>query len=97
MPRYDSQDHHTSARITSVKLDGRELLGTEDGFIKACDTDEGWVEVYETEPGSNPRVRRVKCGEWYPDPEKPGAVKRDMLTRRLTGKVEVSLKPEVGA
>ena len=104
--RYDAAaDRLLCARIISVKLDGKELLGTE--FMKACDTDEGWVDCFETEMVNG--KRRLKCGPWYEDKSVPkgqgaaiddtltavipGRMKRDILTKRLTGKVEVTLSP----
>lgn len=103
MSRYDAaEDRATTARIASVKLDGKELLGEE--FIKACDTDEGWVDIYETEVING--FRCAKMGPWYQVDIRlvmnatedtlaaivPGRQKRDILMKRLTGKVEVSFK-----
>lgn len=88
MPRYESNTPE-AARIASVKLDGRELLGTEDGYVRTADTDEGWVEVFETYLDDKGN-RHCKMTEWRPVGK--GRV-REFVTKRLTGKVEVSFRP----
>jgi len=65
MPRYEANTPE-GRRITSVKLDGVEVLKTAetDGlFIKTADTDEGWVEFYETEVDLDGK-RYLKVGPW---------------------------------
>lgn len=90
MARYDAAaDRETSVRIVRVKLDGKVIFerGAPDNeFIKACDTDEGWVEAFETEVVDG--RRRVKMTPWKPVGKRRV---RDFVMKRLTGKVEVEL------
>jgi hypothetical protein len=76
-------------RIKSVKLDGREVMG--ELFIKTANTDEGWLDVYETEVIDG--KRKLKCTPWMPVGFHRH-VREPIVTRR-TGKVEVELGPEV--
>lgn len=84
MARYLSNTDE-GRRITSVKLNGVEVLKTL--FISAADTDEGWLDIYETETVNGKRC--IKMSDWEPDPKNPGRSKRYPLTKRLHGKVEV--------
>lgn len=98
MPLYDaSKDQALAARIVCVKLDGKPIFrrgaaGNE--FIKACDTDEGWVDAYETCIDEKNGARRLKMTPWKPVGK--GRV-RDFVMKRLTGKVEVELGEPLAA
>lgn len=93
MPLYEAKTHE-GMRITSVKLDGVEVL--KEYYINAANTDEGWIEVYETEIGLDGK-KHIKMTPW-----REGSFevtidgvqcvtksRRDFIFRRLHGKVEV--------
>lgn len=53
MARYDANTEAGRA-VRSVKLDGRELMDVE--YVRSCDTDEGWVDIYESEVVNGVRI-----------------------------------------
>jgi hypothetical protein len=85
MPRYEANTPE-GRDIESVKLDGREVM--HELAIKTADTDEGWLDVYETYKGEDGR-RRLKMTEWKERPR--GGFGRDPIITRVYGKVEVVL------
>jgi hypothetical protein len=85
------------ARITCVKLDGKvlfqrhaigEIFDEDNEYIKAADTDEGWVDIYETKVQADGK-RHLVMTDWADDPRRPGKKTRTFIIKRLTGKVEV--------
>ena len=91
MPLYKSGTPE-GQRVVSVKLDGTEVLDCPDRLlIVKANTDEGWLDIYESEMRDG--KRHAKCTEWERDP-KTGKLHRDILRKRLTGKVEVTLRDE---
>ena len=110
MPLYDPstrEGREETSRIVRIKLDGHVIFqpgrpDSENTYVKAADTDEGWVDVYETEVVDG--KRRLKMGPWY-DAEgrlyansevestlkgfSLPALKRDFVVKRIHGKVEV--------
>ena len=91
MPLYDSGTSE-GRHVISVKLDGREVMY--ELFIKTANTDEGWLDVYETSVDAQGQ-KRLKMSEWKP----VGYFRqqREPIVKRLHGKVEVVVgdkKPE---
>lgn len=77
-------------RITSVKLDGREVM--KELLVKTANTDEGWLDVYKFATDEHGR-RRIVMTEWKPvgyDRRQ----EREPVIERLHGKVEVELGTE---
>lgn len=83
MPLYDS-DTPEGQSIVSVKLDGREVMY--ELFIKTANTDEGWLDVYETFVDAQGH-KHLKMTDWKP----VGYFRqqREPIVKRLHGKVEV--------
>ena len=79
MARYDANTEAGRA-VRSVKLDGRELMDVE--YVRSCDTDEGWVDIYESEVVNGVRICKMAPGQFEHE--------RNLSVKRLTGKVEVT-------
>ncbi len=85
MARFESNTPE-GQRVKRVKLDGVEVWPGGPGlFIKAADTDEGWLDFYETELVGG--KRRLKMTPWQVESEQKQT--RTFIITRLHGKVEV--------
>ena len=82
-------------RVKEVRLNGMVIFGLEcpTCFIRALDTDEGWVEEYEIDIDEKEQNIGLKTTAWYPvNPNNPcSRVKRDLICKKTYGKVEVVL------
>ena len=85
MPVYESGTP-SGHRVTSVKLDGREVM--KEFLIKTANTDEGWLDVYEFTVNEQGQ-RRLKLSDWKP----VGFYRqqREPIVTRHLGKVEVTV------